>query len=244
MRAIYLILLLSGPTMFAGARAAHAQSHPATESAKPKNQAPAKARTTTKATKVSKPSNAQPRKTPPPVVAVAEPPVPAGAMAPISGIPLRDAPDGQSVATLTTRSTLEPLAHERGWVRVRAEGWVKEQEVAPMDPALVNLTAADLRADPDAAKGKMVRWNVQVLAMQTADVLRKGLNPDEPYLLVRGPGSESALIYVAVPPSLLVAARTMAASAPMQVALVATVRVGRSEPVGVPILDAQNLIRR
>jgi hypothetical protein len=113
-----------------------------------------------------------------------------------------------------------------------------------MDPSMVTLSAADIRADPDAAKGKIVRWNVEVLAIQTADVLRKGLNPEEPYLLARGPGNESALIYVAVPPALLVSARSVASSAPVPVTLVATVRVGRSDPVGVPILDAQSLARR
>lgn len=167
-----------------------------------------------------------------------------GALAPSAAIALRDAPDGQSLATLSPQSTLVPLAHDRGWVRVRAEGWVKETEVSPTDPARVTLSAADLRADPDGARGKVVRWDVEVLAMETADPLRKGLNPDEPYLLARGPGSESALLYVAVPPALLAAARTVASVAPTPVTLVATVRTGRSEPVGVPVLDAQSLVRR
>jgi hypothetical protein len=169
---------------------------------------------------------------------------PATAVAPSAGVTLRDVPDGRPTATLTPQSTLVPLAHDRGWVRVRAEGWVKESEVSPVDPARVEISAADLRADPDGARGKVVHWDVEVLAMQTADPLRKGLAADEPYLLVRGPGAESALLYVAVPPSLLATARTMASVAPVAVTLVATVRAGRSEPVGVPILDAQSLARR
>ena len=60
----------------------------------------------------------------------------------------------------------------------------------------------------------------------------------------RQPGSESALLYVAVPPSLLALARTVASRAPVSVSIVATVRSGRSEPVGVPILDAQSLVKR
>jgi hypothetical protein len=139
---------------------------------------------------------------------------------------------------------LEPVARDRGWVRVRAEGWVKESEVAPIDSNRVVLSAADLRADPDGARGKHVRWDVEVLAMATADPLRKGLNPDEPYLLVRGPGGESALLYVAIPPSLVTAARALASLAPVPITVAATVRLGRSEPVGVPILDAQSLTRR
>ena len=157
---------------------------------------------------------------------------------------MRDAPDGQTVGTIGPQFSLVPLAHDRGWVRVRAEGWVKESDVGTADPSHVTVSAADLRADPDGARGKTVRWDVEVLALATADPLRKGLNPDEPYLLARGPGSESALLYVAVPPGLLATARAVASRAPTAVSLVATVRAGRSEPVGVPILDAQSLVRR
>jgi hypothetical protein len=172
--------------------------------------------------------------------------VPSGAppLAPLAATTLRDAPDGQPFATLSPHVVLTPVARDRGWVRVRAEGWVKDGEVAPVDSDRVVLSAADLRADPDGARGKHVRWDVEVLAMATADPLRKGLNPDEPYLLVRGPGSESALLYVAIPPSLVTAARALASLAPVPIALAATVRLGRSEPVGVPILDAQSLTRR
>jgi hypothetical protein len=166
------------------------------------------------------------------------------ALVPVSGATLRDAPDGQPFATLSPRMTLEPVAHDKGWVRVRTEGWVKETDVAPVDSTHSVLTAADLRADPEGSRGKHVRWDVEVLAMATADPLRKGLNPDEPYLLVRGPGSESALLYVAIPPRMLADARSLASLAPVAVTIAATVRVGRSEPVGIPILDAQSLARR
>jgi hypothetical protein len=168
----------------------------------------------------------------------------AGALAPVNGTTLRDAPDGQSLAALSPHVVLEAVARDRGWVRVRAEGWVKESDVAPVDSTRTVLSAADLRTDPDGARGKHVRWDVEVLAMATADPLRKGLNPDEPYLLARGPGVESALLYVAIPPAMLTAARALASQAPVPVTLAATVRVGRSEPVGVPILDAQSLARR
>jgi hypothetical protein len=125
---------------------------------------------------------------------------------------------------------------------VRVDGWIPDTAVSPAGDR--GLSAADLRSDPDAAHGKTVRWDVQVLAMATADPLRKGLNADEPYLLVRGPGSETALAYVAIPPRLMPTARTIASEAPVQASLVATVRVGKSEPAGVPILDAQVLARR
>jgi hypothetical protein len=43
---------------------------------------------------------------------------------------------------------------------------------------------------------------------------------------------------------MLTDARQLASLAPVAVTLAATVRIGRSEPVGVPILDAQSLTRR
>ena len=165
-------------------------------------------------------------------------------LASLPGTALRDAPDGRAFATLSPGVTLEPVARDRGWVRVRAEGWVKESEVGPLDSNRVVLSAADLRADPEGARGKHVRWDVEVLAIATADPLRKGLNPDEQYLLARGPGSESALLYVAIPSNLVGTAHSLASLAPVPVTLAATVRLGRSEPVGVPILEAQSLTRR
>jgi hypothetical protein len=180
-----------------------------------------------------------------PTVAPAElSPADAADVASVTGASLRDAPEGRAVATLSPGVTLQPVARDRGWVRVRAEGWVKETDVAPVDSNRVVLSAADLRADPDGARGKHVRWDVEVLAIATADPLRKGLNLDEQYLLARGPGSESALLYVAIPPALVTTAHSLASLAPVPVTLAATVRVGRSEPVGVPILEAQSLTRR
>ena len=104
------------------------------------------------------------------------------------------------------------------------------------------LTAADLHADPEGTKGRTVRWDVQVLAMQTADPLRKELAHDEPYLLARGPGSENALLYLAVPPSLA----TVAAALPplTRVIISAKVRTGKSDPSGAPILDLQSITKR
>jgi len=157
---------------------------------------------------------------------------------------LREAPEGHALATLGPGTPLTAIARDRGWVRVRMEGWVREDSVQVSNGSSGSLSAADLRVDPQGAKGKTVKWDVQVLALETADFLHKDLAPDEPYLLARGPGPETTLLYVAVPPSMLASARTLAAAAPVSATLVATVRVGRSEPVGVPVLDAQSIARR
>jgi hypothetical protein len=151
-------------------------------------------------------------------------------------------PEGARVATLGPGARVTPLARERGWVRVRVEGWVREEDMLPADSSLrAALSAADLRADPEGTRGRLVRWHVQVIKLQRADPLRKGLADGEPYLLARGPGDENALVYLAVPPSLLETAKSLA---PLDEVLVtARVRDGRSEPVGVPVLDLQTLVR-
>jgi hypothetical protein len=113
----------------------------------------------------------------------------------------------------------------------------------PTPTSAGSLTLQQLRADPVGARGKTVRWTVQIYALETADVLRKGLEPNELYLLVTGPGQENATLYVAVPDTLEQTARTLASVAPVTVRLTATVRVGRSDPLGVPILDAVRLDR-
>jgi hypothetical protein len=161
------------------------------------------------------------------------------------GSTLRAAPDARALAVLQSGATMTPLARERGWVRVRIEGWVPEREVVPADSALrTPLSAADLRADPAATRGKVVRWDVEVLSLQTADPLRRDFAQDEPYLLVRGPGSENAIVYLAVPPSLLATAKALASHTTPHALVTARVRNGKSEPLGVPILDLLSLARQ
>jgi hypothetical protein len=182
------------------------------------------------------------KKSPAPGVSAA-----ADSQAVITGSPnvvLRDAPEGHAVATLVAGAPLTAVARDRGWVRVRVDGWVREDSVQGSRGVASSLSAADLRVDPQGAKGKTVRWDVQVLALETADFLHHDLVPDEPYLLARGPGSENTLLYIAVPPSMLASAKALAAAAPVAATLVATVRAGKSEPVGVPVLDAQSIMRR
>ena len=154
---------------------------------------------------------------------------------------MRTAPDARALATVVPGAALTPLARDRGWVRVRLEGWVPERDLTLADSAVRSgVSAADLRADPQGSRGKMVRWSVQVLATQKADALRRDLNPDETYLLARGPNEENALLYLVVPPALLPIAKTIPELA--QATITARVRTGRSELVGVPILDLLTLV--
>jgi hypothetical protein len=121
------------------------------------------------------------------------------------------------------------------------EGWVQERDLTLADSSIRSaVSAADLRADPQGSRGKMVRWTVQILATQKADALRRDLNPDETYLLARGPNEENALLYLVVPPALLPIAKTIPELS--QALVTARVRTGRSDLVGVPILDLLTLV--
>ena len=155
---------------------------------------------------------------------------------------LRDAPSSAAIGELQKTANVEVIARDRGWSRVRIEGWVPDSVLVPADTTFrANLSAADLRADPVSARGKMVLWNVEFLALQTADPLRRGLADEEPYILARGPRSENALLYLVVPPSLIGTARALQPLA--KIIVTARVRDGRRDPVGILILAIQTILR-
>lgn len=177
--------------------------------------------------------------------AASEPAAPSisGALRAGQPVLMRTAPTGSTVGQLDSGAVVEPLERDRGWVRVRVEAWVAESLLTPADTAFgATLTATDLRLDPEGNKGRVVRWDVQVIGLQTADALRKELRVDEPYLLAMGPSGENAILYVAVPPSLMDEARSLAPLA--KVLITARVRSGRAAPTGVPVLELISLVKR
>ncbi len=156
---------------------------------------------------------------------------------------LHRAPGAAAVGRVEEGAVMESLARDRGWVRVRVEAWVPESLVVPTDSGFREaVTAADLRLDPDGFRGRTVRWVVQVVGLQTADPLRRDLEPEEPYLLAMGPAGENAVLYLAVPPALMVQARGLAPMA--EVLVTARVRTGRSMPTGAPVLDLLTITKR
>ena len=216
---------------------------PAAPAAKPaaEKPVPAKPAPTTKpvaktATPPPAPKVAAAAPEPAPVVET----VPDGAMRVARTAVVRNAPNGLVVGQIAAGTIVTPLARSRGWVRVRADVWVPERDVVPTDSSFgASLSAADLRADPEGTRGKTVRWEVQVLALQYADPLRRDLARDEPYFLAKGPGAEDQLLYLAIPPSLLSEARSTQALT--RLLITGRVRSGRSQPVGIPILDILSL---
>jgi len=153
---------------------------------------------------------------------------------------LRLAPGGPPLAMVDSNTPVTTVGRDRDWVRVQVEGWVRANELVPVGAnVLTSVSAADLRAQPDKYRGQTLRWRVQKIAVQTADPLHKGLAPDEPYILARGPGDENSLLYLALPPSLVEQAKRIDPLA--WIIVTARVRDGRSEPSGVPLLDVISL---
>ena len=166
-----------------------------------------------------------------------------GALKAESHAAMRTAPDGILLGELAPGAIVETRGRDRGWVKVRIEAWVSESLFVPADTSFgATLSAADLRLDPAGTRGRVVRWEVQVVGLQTADPLRRDLNLNEPFLLAMGPTGEDAILYIAVPPNLLVEARGIPAMT--RVLLTARVRVGRSAPTGAPVLDLLSIVRR
>ena len=157
--------------------------------------------------------------------------------APITGT---EAPP--TLGQIAKGATVDVIGKDHDWVRVRLEGWVHESDLVVADSTLRVMSAADVRANPAAAQGKLVRWEVEAIAFQTADALRTGLQPGEQYLLALGPGNEKTLIYIVIPATLTQTARSLTPMAPITVT--ARIRNGRSDPAGVPVLDLQSLTRR
>jgi len=147
-----------------------------------------------------------------------------------------------ALGQISKGATVDVIGKDHDWVRVRLEGWVRESDLVVADSTLRVMSAADVRANPAAAQGKLVRWEVEAVAFQTADALRTGLRSGEQYLLALGPGNEKTLIYIVIPATLTQTARSLPPMAPITVT--ARIRNGRSDPAGVPVLDLQSLTRR
>lgn len=179
-------------------------------------------------------------------VAAAEPvtvPAVSNALRTDREVPLRLGPDGKVLAMLDSGVVVSPQARDRGWVRVRIDGWVPESYFVPADSSFgATLSAADLRADPEGHRGKLVRWQVQVVGLQNADPLRRDMRENEPFLLVIGPSGEDATVYVAVPQELIQRARALPKMS--TVILTARVRTGRSNPTGAPILELVSIVNQ
>ena len=147
------------------------------------------------------------------------------------------APDTPSTGFLDAGVPVRITERAGDWVRIEASGWVKESEVRPPGgQAMSGVTAAEIRAHPEEWQGKVLRWNIQFIGLETADELRApDFAPGQHYILARGPAPEYAFVYITVPDEKLA---KVAQLRPLDtLTIVARVRNGRSAFLANPILD-------
>jgi hypothetical protein len=134
------------------------------------------------------------------VAAVAETPDALERVQLVRETPLAAAPEGGTLGTLQGGAPARIVARSGDLVKVQVEGWIPADAIAPSDTgAVVGVTAAEVRAEPDRFVGRTVEWRVQVIAVKTADQLRSEMPPGQPYLLTRGPLPEPGFVYVSIP---------------------------------------------
>ncbi len=151
------------------------------------------------------------------------------------------APDAPATGVLEAGVPIRITARAGGWVRVEAAGWVRESDVRDAGgQAVSGVTAADLRSSPEEWQGKVLRWTIQFIALQTADELRPDFALGQRYILARGPAPEYAFVYVIVPPE---KAAEIARLQPLDsLTILARVRSGRSAYLANPILELLDVV--
>ena len=155
---------------------------------------------------------------------------------------LRSAPNAPATGTLEADAPVRIVSRAGEWVRVETQGWVRQGDLKPpAGEALDNVTAAQLRDDPEGFRGQLLRWTIQYIALETADDLRPDFTPGERYILARGPAPEYAFAYVVVPPEKVA---EVARIAPLSsLTILARVRSGRSAYLANPILELVDVVR-
>jgi len=154
----------------------------------------------------------------------------------VSGrVALRTSPEGRVLAEIPDEATVRALETRGRWTRVAIEGWVPSdivrvwREGAP-EPEVVAAAA------PDAFAGQTVVWTLEHVAIQEADEWRHDFTPGEVYALARVPNRVDLYVYVVLPDGLVMAFRDLPSFATVRVE--GTVRTGRSELTGSPIIEA------
>lgn len=151
-------------------------------------------------------------------------------------------PDGDTLAVARPGAALSVLTREGNWARVRLEGWVRVDRVAPGDSAAPadGLEVGDLEANPEQYQGRRVRWELQFISLERAEPERSDFYEGEPFILARPVDGSSGFVYVAVPPERVDRVGTLE---PLQrIRVTGRVRTGRSSLMGAPILELIELV--
>jgi hypothetical protein len=186
------------------------------------------------------PPDTTPPARPEPAPARATAGVAAGAVGRLGrNVELRVAPEGQALAAVPVGTVVTSLETRGGWTRVAIQGWVPTNavEAGREDDVRPEVVAA---AAPEAFVGRRMRWTVEHVALQRADRLRRDFRAGEMFALARVPGASGVYVYLAVPRRLEPAFRGLGAFETVRVE--GTVRTGRSELTGNPILDVERVL--
>lgn len=150
------------------------------------------------------------------------------------------APDSAAIGQLEAGTPVRVVARAGDWVRVETQAWVRESEVRPSDAGVITgVSAAELRGAPEEFKGRLIRWTIQFLSIQTADELRPDFTPGQRYILARGPAPEYAIVYITIPDAKLAEVQRLEPLA--SVTVLARVINGRSTYLANPILELVEL---
>jgi hypothetical protein len=156
--------------------------------------------------------------------------------------PLFVSPDGDTLAVARPGAALSVLARKGNWARVRLEGWVRVDRVAPGDSASPadDLAVDDLTSNPEQYQGRRVRWELQFISLERAEPERSDFYEGEPFILARPVDGSGGFVYVAVPPERI---QRVEALEPLQrIRITGRVRTGRSSLMGAPVLELIELV--
>ena len=152
-------------------------------------------------------------------------------------------PDGDSAGTLVGESAIRVLARSGEWVRVQAEGWVREEDLRPSAPGLlVGVSGAEVRARPAEFEGRLLQWVVQFIAVQDADEVRRDIPEGRRYMLARGPLPETGFVYVVLNEEQIAQMERLEPLA--ELVVVGRLRAARSHYLGNPVLTLVEAVPR
>lgn len=159
---------------------------------------------------------------------------------------LLDNPAGDTVATMTRGATVEVVARDGEWSRVRVEGWTVsgafESGDATSRAVLRGISRDSLQAHPEGHRGRLVEWTLQFITVQEAERFRTDFIEGETFMLTRGPGDDPGFVYVVVGADMMERVRSL--SPLEQVRVLARVRTARSALTGAPVLDLLDITGR
>jgi len=156
-------------------------------------------------------------------------------------ITLAAAPEGGTLGTLESGAPAQVVARSGDRVKVLVEGWLPADAVTTSEGgALVGVSAAEVRTQPDKFVGQTVEWRLQVIAVQRADELRGEMAPGQPYLLTRGPLPEPGFVYVAIPADRI--ADFQALPPLHEVVLRVSIRAARTKFLATPVAELVSVV--